>query len=201
MGSSGKKRKAEAAGAQEQDDARPSTSGGGGGAAAAADELSNVVYIGHLPHGFYEDQLLGFFSQFGHLTRVRVSRSKRTGRAKHYAFLEFGIPEVAAIAAGAMDGHFMFAQRLSVRCLKRGEVRPDLFKGANRKFKQVPWRKIEAERHNKERTPQEHARRVASLLRRDRKRRDRIAEAGIDYEYDGLAAALPGKAKKIKFTD
>jgi nucleolar protein 15 len=66
-----------------------------------------------------------------------VSRSKKTGRAKHYAFLEFAVPEVARIAAEAMDGHFMFAQRLSVRCLKQGEVHPLLFKGANRKFKQV----------------------------------------------------------------
>lgn len=198
---------------------------------------------------------------------MRVSRSKKTGRAKHYAFLEFAVPEVARIAAEAMDGYFMFAQKLSVRCLKRDEVHPELFKGANRKFKQVrarvracgaciaaagawppgaslrracgaahgreesarvlgprpwqssrvvhspshtnlfptlpqiPWRKIEAERHNKPRTPQEHAKRVATLLRRDRKRQARIKEAGIDYEYDGLAAALPAKAKKIKFTD
>ena len=65
----------------------------------------------------------------------------------------------------------------------------------------MPWRKIEAERHNKARTPQEHAKRVAALLRRDRKRQERIKEAGIDYEYDGLAAALPAKAKKIKFSD
>jgi nucleolar protein 15 len=80
---------------------------------------------------------MGFFSQFGRLTRVRVSRSKKTGKAKHYAFLEFAVPEVARIAADAMEGHFMFAQRLAVRCLKRGEVHPELFKGANRKFKQV----------------------------------------------------------------
>lgn len=155
----------------------------------------------HLPHGFYERELLGFFSQFGRLTRVRVSRSKKTGRAKHYAFLEFAVPEVARIAAEAMDGHFMFAQRLSVRCLRRREVHPELFKGANRKFKQVPWRKIEAERHNRDRTPQEHAARVAKLLRRDRKRREQIKAAGIDYEYDGLEAALPAKAKRIKFVD
>lgn len=66
---------------------------------------------------------------------------------------------------------------------------------------QIPWAKIEAERHNKERTPQEHARRVGALLRRDRKRRAAIAAAGIDYEYDGLAAALPAKATRITFVD
>lgn len=52
----------------------------------------------------------GFFSQFGRLLRVRVSRSKKTGKAKHYAFLEFQLPDVAAIAADTMDGYFLFKQ-------------------------------------------------------------------------------------------
>ena len=29
----------------------------------------------------------------------------------------------------------------------------DLWKGANRKFSKIPWHKIEAQRHNAERTP------------------------------------------------
>ena len=48
--------------------------------------------------------LAGFFDQFGLVTRLRVSRNKKTGKAKHYAFVEFQSPEVAAIAADAMDG-------------------------------------------------------------------------------------------------
>lgn len=67
--------------------------------------------------------------------------------------------------------------------------------------RQVPWRKIEAQRHNKDRSPAEHARRVAALLRRDRRRAAKIAAAGIEYEYEGLAAALPAKATKITFVD
>ena len=38
-----------------------------------------VMYIGHIPHGFYEDQLHSFFSQFGNIRRLRLSRSKKTG--------------------------------------------------------------------------------------------------------------------------
>lgn len=41
--------------------------------------------------------LTGFFSQFGKLTRVRLSRNKKTGKAKHYAFLEFQYPEVRSV--------------------------------------------------------------------------------------------------------
>ena len=54
--------------------------------------------------------LAGFFTQFGRVSKVRVSRNKKTGAAKHYAFLEFASPEVAAIAAEAMDGYMLFTQ-------------------------------------------------------------------------------------------
>jgi RNA recognition motif-containing protein len=36
-----------------------------------------IVYIGHIPHGFYEEQMNEYFQQFGTVTRVRVSRSKK----------------------------------------------------------------------------------------------------------------------------
>lgn len=131
--------------------------------------------------------------------RVRLSRSKKTGKAKHYAYLEFAHAEVAQIAATAMDGYFMFVQKIVCRVLKRSEVHPLLFKGANRKFKAIPWTKIAAERHNRPRTPAEHAARVAKLLRKDAARAKRIADAGIDYQYEPLTAAVAPVAKKTKF--
>ena len=38
-----------------------------------------VIYLGHIPHGFYEDQIRGFFTQFGRVNKVRLSRSKKVG--------------------------------------------------------------------------------------------------------------------------
>jgi nucleolar protein 15 len=85
--------------------------------------------------------------------------------------------------------------------LPKAEVHPELFKGADRRFKNVPWKKLEAERHNKPRTPEEHAKRVARALQRDAKRKQRIEAAGIDYEYEGLEKQLRAPAKKTKFSD
>uniref|UniRef100_A0A383WD88 RRM domain-containing protein n=1 Tax=Tetradesmus obliquus TaxID=3088 RepID=A0A383WD88_TETOB len=191
-----KRRKSEASAAAAADDDAPGPSGQ---QHVAADPLTAVVYIGHLPHGFYEDELLGFFSQFGKLVRVRLSRSKKTAKPKHYAFLEFQHADVAQIAAETMDGYFMFKQKLSCRVLKQSEVHPQLFKGANRKFKKVPWKKIEAERVNKDRTPEEAAARMAALIRKDKARAKRIAAAGIEYEYEPLEAQRPRKAQKTTF--
>ena len=43
-----------------------------------------VVYLGHIPHGFYEEQMKGFFSQFGTVTRLRLARNRKAG-PKHTA--------------------------------------------------------------------------------------------------------------------
>lgn len=41
-----------------------------------------VIYLGHIPFGFFEEEMKGFFSQFGAVTRLRLARSKKTGRSK-----------------------------------------------------------------------------------------------------------------------
>ena len=36
-----------------------------------------VIYVGHIPHGFFEQEMRGFFSQFGTVTRLRLARSRK----------------------------------------------------------------------------------------------------------------------------
>ena len=36
-----------------------------------------VLYLGHIPFGFYEDALEAFFTQFGLVTRLRLSRNSK----------------------------------------------------------------------------------------------------------------------------
>ena len=71
-----------------------------------------IVYVGHLPKGFNEEELKKFFGQFGDVSKLRVSRSKKTGRSKGYAFLEFQNKEVANIAVDAMDKYLMFGKQI-----------------------------------------------------------------------------------------
>jgi nucleolar protein 15 len=69
------------------------------------------------------------------------------------------------------------------------------------RFRRIPWEKLARERHNRERDPEEHARRVARLVARDSKRRQAIAAAGIDYEYEPLALQRPAAPKRLRFDD
>ncbi|PAV72158.1 hypothetical protein WR25_00008 isoform B [Diploscapter pachys] len=74
-----------------------------------------VLKISSIPYGFFEKQLLKYFLQFGQVIRVRVSRNKKTGNHRGWAYVGFDDKTVAEIAAETMDGYLMFNKRLSCR--------------------------------------------------------------------------------------
>mmetsp|Transcript_38641 Transcript_38641/g.84034 ORF Transcript_38641/g.84034 Transcript_38641/m.84034 type:complete len:218 (-) Transcript_38641:124-777(-) len=158
-----------------------------------------VLYIGHIPHGFYEEEMRGFFSQFGEVTRVRLSRSKKTAKSKHYAFVEFQYPQVAEIAAEAMNNYLMHGKILKVHLVPDSGLHDEMFHGANRKFTKVPKGKVEREKRDKERTPAQQKARLSKLVKRDEARSKKIAEMGIEYEFKGYKTTAPEKASHKKF--
>ena len=101
------------------------------------------IYIGRVPHGFYEHQMRAYFGQFGNISRLRLSRNKTTGRSKHFGFIEFESEEVAKIVAQTMDNYLLFGHILKVKLIPEEQLHPDTFKGANKRFKQIPWAQIE----------------------------------------------------------
>ena len=71
-------------------------------------ERRAVIYVSHLPHGFYEKELRQYLGQFGAVTNLRLGRSRKTGGSKGYAFVEFKYPEVAKIVCETMNNYLMF---------------------------------------------------------------------------------------------
>ena len=151
-----------------------------------ADE-TGILYIGRIPHGFYEEEMTSYFTQFGTILNLRMSRSKKTGRSRHYAFIEFADREVAEIVAQTMHNYLIASHLLQVILLTPEEVQKkggaDLFKGADKKFKAVPWAQIAKDRVESAKTKEQWQ----EVEKREKKRRStqnkRIKEAGIDYEY------------------
>jgi nucleolar protein 15 len=82
-----------------------------------------------------------YFSQFGDIKRLRLSRNKKTGASKHYAFIEFRHGEVADIVAQAMNNYLMFGHILQCRVVPSEQVHEELFKGSNERFKVDPRNK------------------------------------------------------------
>lgn len=57
----------------------------------------------------------GYFSQFGDVKQLRLSRNKKTGASKHYAYIEFESEDVAKIVAETMDNYLLFGKLLQCK--------------------------------------------------------------------------------------
>ncbi|RMC18712.1 hypothetical protein DUI87_04608 [Hirundo rustica rustica] len=164
----------------------------------AKEELTpGVVFVGHLPRGLCEPQLREYFGQFGTVKRLRLSRSKKTGGSKGYAFMEFESDDVAKIVADTMN-NYLFSERL-LKChfVPPEKVHENLFQDCDRIFRK-PSRPA-VQRYNRTRSQLQKARMTQRLLRKERLLRKKLAAKGIQYDFPGFAAqALSKKRKKVK---
>ncbi|WFD45354.1 nucleolar protein [Malassezia psittaci] len=146
---------------------------------------TGVVYVGRLPHGFFEKQLRAYFSQFGDLRRLRLSRNKKTGHSKHYAFLEFDSREVAEIVVDTMNNYLLDGHLLQMAIIPANKVDENIWIGANRQFRKVPTDRVERVRRSRPRTAEQREQVHQRLLQREKKRRAKLASLGIEYDFPG----------------
>jgi nucleolar protein 15 len=166
-----------------------------------SEDKATVLYMGRIPHGFYEKEMEGFFSQFGKIKRLRIARSKKTGKSKHFGFIEFESPEVAKIVADCMHNQLLFEHLLQVHIIPPEHVHPKLWRGFKYRYKPVDWVQNERNRQNKEKTLEEHKKFVEKIMKRDLKRQKRIEAAGIEYECPDFVGSIHPASKKIKLSN
>ncbi|XP_042316447.1 MKI67 FHA domain-interacting nucleolar phosphoprotein [Sceloporus undulatus] len=163
-------------------------------------QTPGVIYLGHIPRGLYEPQLREYFSQFGTVTRLRLSRSKKTGGSKGYAFVEFEYDEVAKIVANTMNNYLFGERILKCHFMPPEKVHAELFKGSEKKFTKTIHPAVK--RYNRKRTAEQKAKMTRRLLKKERQLRKRLAERGIDYDFPGFAAEISlTKRKKVSKLD
>merc|ERR1711872_1014984 len=153
----------------------------GSGSKNAGTNIPGVVYLGHVPHGFYEKEMRAFFSQFGAVTKLRLSRSKKTGRSKGYAFLEFKHEEVAKVAADTINNYLMYRQLLKCEFIPADKLHPDTFKNCHRPFRAPTGALKSRERHNAVKTEEQLKRNVKRRTGRMQKKTEVLKALGIDY--------------------
>lgn len=169
------------------------------GSSSSSAKPSSVIYLGRIPHGFYEKQMTGFFKQFGVVKRLRLSRNKRTGNSKHYAFIQFEEPEVAQIVARTMNGYRLFDHTLSCHLVPPHAVHERLFIGASKTFKPLPWAAIARNKHNAEKSYEQTLALNKRLVKKEQLKRKALEALGIDYDFPGYAAQVPAKKTHITF--
>ncbi|KAI5949401.1 NOP15 [Candida jiufengensis] len=146
---------------------------------SSSSSTSGVIYIGRLPSGFQESELKTYFKQFGDIKNLKLSRNKKTGKSKHYAYIEFESSEVAKIAADTMNNYLL--NNHLIRCEYVANPHKDVFKGSNKKFKIIPIHKIAKAKHDNKKTKEEWERITIKFEESKQKKVDELKAKGIEF--------------------
>ncbi|XP_014485868.1 PREDICTED: MKI67 FHA domain-interacting nucleolar phosphoprotein [Dinoponera quadriceps] len=145
-----------------------------------------IVYIGHIPHGFYEEQMKDYFEQFGKVTRIRVARSKRTGKSRGYGYVEFMHKEVAKIAAETMNNYLMCGRLLKATYIPPEKQHFGFFSGVNWSMENYPRlknrQKVTLQR-NSIQSAEDHQNYVKSSLSKLSVLESKLQERGISIKF------------------
>jgi nucleolar protein 15 len=132
------------------------------------------------------------------------SSLNQTGKSKHYGFIEFDSSSVAQIVADTMDNYLIMGHILRCKLIPKDQVHPELWIGANRKWRAVPRARLARVEHNKaskallytltlfefvaqHRTESEQMRTNKRLLKRQNERKRKLEQAGIKYDFEAVS--------------
>jgi len=144
-----------------------------------------VIYISHIPHGFYEKQMREFFGQFGTVTNLRLGRSKKSGRSCGYAFVQFKYREVAQVVSETMNNYLMFDKILKCSLVPKERMSPAIFRGKIKpnkppgKAARIAAKKL----HNSIKVEETVAKRQGRQMKKVNKSLKKLKDAGIDYNF------------------
>lgn len=159
-------------------------------------EKPTVIYVGHLPVELEERDVRTFLTQFGDVVHSRISRSISTGHSRGYGFFQFADPEVAKIVAETLQGYFLGKKRLVCHLIDK----PDdgLFFDTDRL---VAQRKndLQAERKRRRENLGNASKMkeiTTRLVQREKKKRKKLQDLGIDYDFPGYEGSLKAQTDK-----
>ncbi|XP_072939535.1 uncharacterized protein [Epargyreus clarus] len=144
-----------------------------------------LVYLSHIPHGFYEHQMTEYFKQFGVVTNARVIRSKHTGMSKGHAFVEFRDPNVAEIVAETMNNYLM-GKRLIKAAVVPLEKQKRLAKRKHWNAQKNPGNDLRQKMkkaHNAVKDENEELKNARRLLSNLNKTKRKLRELDVDYDF------------------
>lgn len=168
--------------------------------ASDPESTPGVVYISRIPHGFYEPQMQAYFSQFGPIANIRLARNKKTGKSKHFAFIQFASASVAEIVAKTMDKYLLFGHLLQARVVPAEQVQENLWKGGKgvKGGKARPRNRIEGSQLRKGTDREGWEKRVEKEEKRRQEKAEKMKEMGYEFDLPSVKAvkAIPKKALK-----
>ncbi|XP_069120413.1 MKI67 FHA domain-interacting nucleolar phosphoprotein-like [Argopecten irradians] len=145
-----------------------------------------VIYLGHIPRGFFEPQMKSFFQQFGTVTRLKLSRSKKTGHSKGYAFVEFLHEDVAKVVVETMNNYLMFERLLKCEFVPNEKVHEDTFRGAKKTIVPFKSRKKDINIYNKPKSKKEQLKSMKTFMSKNKKKAEKLKALGMEFNFSGM---------------
>ncbi|AOA65039.1 hypothetical protein PP7435_CHR4-0614 [Komagataella phaffii CBS 7435] len=146
----------------------------------------SVLYVGNIPNGFHEVEMRRYFSQFGDITRLRLSRNKITANSKHYGYIEFATKRAGQVAAETMNNYLLLGNLLKVEVLPKEKIHPQLFKGANQKFVRLPWNTINQLENDRPKTLEGWKEFEKAVKAKRAEKQAKLKELGINFDLNKL---------------
>jgi len=143
-----------------------------------------VIKLKNIPHGFYEDEMRAYFSQFGVVTNLKLFRSKKTGGSKGFAIVEFLYREVAEVVVETMNNYLMFDCILKCSIFPEEKCHPLMFHGQiNPEYPPLMKKRSKSRQlHNQDKTEEENKKNKKRTLYKLKKQTIRLANMGITFE-------------------
>lgn len=163
-----------------------------------------VVYIGRIPHGFYEHQMRAYFSQFGDITNLRLMRSSKTGNSQHHGFIEFASAAVAEIVCKTMDKYLLFGHILQVKRVPAEQVNEKMWRRSGRRARHpAPRNKLEGSQLRRGATREVWEARVEREEKKRLQKAEKLKELGYEFDMPEIKAVseVPVKQKAIEGVD
>jgi len=170
-------------------------------------EPRGILYIGHIPLAFQEPEMTRFFEQFGKVTRLRLSRSKKNGNPRGYGWVEFEEECVARVVAETMHKYLLFGRTLVCHLVPPEKTHGGIFKGARKKQDRSQLRRDEArKRYNNrplievggEKIPQPTLAQESRRQNGKGKLKHLLKSLEIDYDVEEVLGPGPDSSVSMK---
>ena len=93
------------------------------------------IYVSNLSFNVQDEDLHGFFAEYGDISSAKVITDKATGRSKGFGFVEMPDDAAAAKAIAELDGSVADGRTIKVTEARPKEARPT----NNRSFAPKSW--------------------------------------------------------------
>jgi len=160
------------------------------------DTQPGTVHMSRLPHGFFEPQMRAYLEQFGTITHLRLARNRKTGKSKHFAFIEFASSGVADIVAKTMDKYLLFGHIMQARRVPDEQITEDFWKGEGKK-RVAPKNKLEGIRLKKGMGREGWEKRVEREEQKRLEKAEKMKELGYEFDMPAVKAVESVPEQKV----